>query len=81
MVTSSQRKPLTAVSEGSAAHRPRTTAAKERFPAAKNRGTEIEPRLVQAADLIGQLGDPMYTRKANALYHEFEEIGMKHYDR
>jgi 3'5'-cyclic nucleotide phosphodiesterase len=47
-----------------------------RFPAAKNRGTEIEPRLVQAADLIGQLGDPMYSRKANALYHEFEEIGM-----
>jgi HD domain len=35
-----------------------------------------EPRLVQAADLIGQLGDPMYSRKANALYSEFEEIGM-----
>jgi hypothetical protein len=36
----------------------------------------IEPRLVLAADLIGQLGDPMYSRKANALYSEFEEIGM-----
>lgn len=36
----------------------------------------LEPRLVQAADLIGQLGDPMYSRKANALYCEFEEIGM-----
>jgi hypothetical protein len=37
---------------------------------------DMEPRLVQAADLIGQLGDPMYSRKANALYFEFEEIGM-----
>ena len=36
----------------------------------------IEPKLVQAADLIGQLGDPMYPRKANALYSEFEEVGM-----
>ena len=35
-----------------------------------------EPRLVQAADLIGQLGDPLYARKANALFYEFEEIGM-----
>jgi hypothetical protein len=25
---------------------------------------------------IGQLGDPFYPRKANALYAEFEEIGM-----
>jgi hypothetical protein len=47
-----------------------------RFPAAKNRGGKIEPKLVQAADLIGQLGDPMYSRQANALYYEFEEIGM-----
>jgi hypothetical protein len=38
--------------------------------------SELEPRLVQAADLIGQLGDPLYPRKANALYYEFEEIGM-----
>ena len=36
---------------------------------------EVEPRLVQAADLIGQLGDPLYPKKANALYYEFEEIG------
>jgi hypothetical protein len=35
-----------------------------------------EPRLVQAADLIGQLGDPNYMRKANALFHEFNEIGL-----
>lgn len=35
-----------------------------------------EGRLVQAADLIGQLGDPLYLRKANALFYEFEEIGL-----
>jgi hypothetical protein len=32
--------------------------------------------LLRAADLIGQLGDPHYLRKANALYREFEEIGL-----
>ncbi len=31
--------------------------------------------LLRAADLIGQLGDPNYLRKANALYYEFEEVG------
>jgi hypothetical protein len=31
---------------------------------------------VRAADLIGQLGDPHYLRKANALFYEFEEVGM-----
>jgi hypothetical protein len=49
-----------------------------RFPAPANRlvGAENrEPRLVQAADLMGQLGDPLYPRKANALFYEFEEIG------
>jgi hypothetical protein len=35
-----------------------------------------EGMLLRAADLIGQLGDPHYLRKANALYYEFEEIGM-----
>jgi hypothetical protein len=35
-----------------------------------------EGSLVRAADLIGQLGDPHYLRKANALYFEFEEVGM-----
>ena len=35
-----------------------------------------EGLLMRAADLIGQLGDPHYLRKANALYHEFEEVGM-----
>jgi hypothetical protein len=32
--------------------------------------------LLRAADLIGQLGDPHYLKKANALFHEFEEIGL-----
>jgi hypothetical protein len=35
-----------------------------------------EGSLVRAADLIGQLGDPHYLRKANALWYEFEEVGM-----
>jgi hypothetical protein len=49
-----------------------------RFPTLPDRAGNgaMEPKLVQAADLIGQLGDPMYSRKANALYTEFEEIGM-----
>ena len=49
-----------------------------RFPVPLDRSSaneSMEPKLVQAADLIGQLGDPMYSRKANALYSEFEEIG------
>src|SRR6266480_304065 len=35
-----------------------------------------EGSLLRAADLIGQLGDPHYLKKANALYYEFEEIGL-----
>jgi hypothetical protein len=35
-----------------------------------------EGALLRAADLIGQLGDPHYIRKANALFHEFEEAGI-----
>ena len=49
-----------------------------RFPVPAVRAdgaTELEPRLVQGADLIGQLGDPLYPRKANALFYEFEEVG------
>jgi hypothetical protein len=37
---------------------------------------EEEGMLLRAADLIGQLGDPNYLRKASALYYEFEEIGL-----
>jgi hypothetical protein len=39
-------------------------------------GIDEEGALLRAADLIGQLGDPHYLRKANALYYEFEEIGL-----
>jgi hypothetical protein len=35
-----------------------------------------EGLLVRAANLIGQLGDPHYLRKINALWYEFEEVGM-----
>lgn len=37
---------------------------------------ESEPGLVRAADLIGQLADPFYRRKVNALYQEFVETGV-----
>lgn len=37
--------------------------------------TADEPGLVRAADLIGQLADPNYLRKQNALYYEFLETG------
>jgi hypothetical protein len=35
-----------------------------------------EAGLVRAADLIGQLGDPHYPRRLNALFYEFVETGM-----
>lgn len=38
--------------------------------------TEEEGLLLRAADLIGQLGDPNYIKKSNALFYEFEEIGL-----
>jgi hypothetical protein len=38
--------------------------------------TDTEAGLVRAADLIGQLADPFYPRKLNALYHEFGETGV-----
>lgn len=50
-----------------------------RFPACRSAADvpeDREGRLVQAADLIGQLGDPLYLKKANALFYEFEEIGL-----
>lgn len=36
----------------------------------------VDANLLRAADFIGQLGDPHYIRKANALYFEFEEAGL-----
>jgi hypothetical protein len=50
-----------------------------RFPyssSADEEDVDEEGALLRAADLIGQLGDPNYLRKANALYSEFEEIGL-----
>jgi hypothetical protein len=49
-----------------------------RFPTsaeADDEGNE-EGSLLRAADFIGQLGDPHYLRKANALYYEFDELSM-----
>src|SRR2546423_2231809 len=45
-------------------------------PDDKKEGIDEEASLLRAADLIGQLGDPHYLRKVNALYYEFEEIGL-----
>jgi hypothetical protein len=47
-----------------------------RFPPNGGQAYGEEASIVRAADFIGQLGDPNYIRKANALYHEFEEVGM-----
>ncbi len=48
-----------------------------RFPSPVDEvNVDEEGGLLRAADLIGQLGDPHYLRKANALYHEFEEVGI-----
>jgi hypothetical protein len=50
-----------------------------RFPVpddADHAATDTEAGLVRAADLIGQLGDPLYPRKLNALFHEFAETGV-----
>jgi hypothetical protein len=38
--------------------------------------TDTEAGLLRAADLIGQLADPLYPRKINALFYEFAETGM-----
>jgi hypothetical protein len=47
-----------------------------RFPPLAGQEYSEEASIVRAADFIGQLGDPNYIRKANALYHEFEEVGI-----
>jgi hypothetical protein len=50
-----------------------------RFPYATSSNDDLiedEGLLLRAADLIGQLGDPNYMRKSNALFCEFEEIGL-----
>jgi hypothetical protein len=47
-----------------------------RFPPLPGQEYSEEASMVRAADFIGQLGDPNYLRKANALYYEFEEVGI-----
>jgi len=47
-----------------------------RFPPMDGQQYGVEASIVRAADFIGQLGDPNYLRKANALYYEFEEVGI-----
>ena len=50
-----------------------------RFPSnipSEEEECDEDAALLRAADLIGQLGDPHYIRKANALYYEFEEAGI-----
>ena len=50
-----------------------------RFPVPNDEdhaATDTDAGLVRAGDLIGQLGDPLYPRKLNALYHEFAETGV-----
>ena len=51
-----------------------------RFPYAPSSSnddlSDEEGLLLRAADLIGQLGDPNYLRKSNALFYEFEETGL-----
>jgi hypothetical protein len=50
-----------------------------RFPVPEDddhAATDTEAALVRAGDLIGQLGDPLYLRKLNALYYEFVETGV-----
>ena len=47
-----------------------------RFPAREGQEFDEEASILRAADFIGQLGDPNYLRKANALYYEFEEVGV-----
>jgi hypothetical protein len=49
-----------------------------RFPVPKDADhadTDSEAGLLRAADLIGQLADPLYLSRLNALYYEFMEIG------
>jgi hypothetical protein len=49
-----------------------------RFPITTEEGCECDEEclLMRAASLIGQLGDPHYLQKSNALYCEFEEVGV-----
>lgn len=50
-----------------------------RFPLPKvgdHLDTFSYPGLIRASNLIGQMSDPRYLKKVNALYYEFEETGL-----
>jgi hypothetical protein len=47
-----------------------------RFPPLNDKRLHEEASILRAADFVGQLGDPNYIRKTNALFHEFEEVGI-----
>jgi len=48
-----------------------------RFPVSEpDLPSNEEGSLARAANLIGTLGDPRYLVKVNALFHEFDEIGL-----
>src|ERR1700722_9766680 len=48
-----------------------------RFPVIESDDQDDEEGLLaRDANLIGQLGDPHYLRKSNALYYEFDEVGF-----
>ncbi len=45
-------------------------------PSQRRTGSKKKGCCCAPADLIGQLGDPNYLKKSNALFYEFEENGM-----
>jgi hypothetical protein len=47
-----------------------------RFPIIEAGEYDEVSMLLRAADYVGQLGDPNYISKSNALYYEFEEVGL-----
>ena len=57
-------------------HRVANAIEGTRFPALEGQQHDVEMSILRAANFIGQLGDPNYIRKANALYYEFEEVGI-----
>jgi hypothetical protein len=68
-----------AVIEGLEAERIVRAIELTRFPVPEDNDhaeTDTEAGLLRAADLIGQLADPFYPRKLNALFHEFVETGV-----
>ena len=65
--------------EGIDARRIALAIERTRFPVPEGRdhaGTSDEAGLVRAADLIGQLADPLYLRRVGALYQEMVETGI-----